>query len=96
MIIDIEAGDPRRLSRPEITLPTADPNKAEIIELNIAVMAFADVPEQHRFAEAIIGRLGKGARARNCAAAVVEPIADDMPSECRSSGLSDRTRWQRP
>jgi hypothetical protein len=61
-------------------LPTADPNKAEIIELNIAVMAFADVPEQHRFAEAIIGRLGKGARARNCAAAVVEPIADDMPA----------------
>jgi hypothetical protein len=36
--------------------------------------------EQHRFAEAIIGRLGKGAGAWNCAAAVVEPVADDMPA----------------
>src|SRR5437667_912769 len=45
MIIDIEAGDPGRLSRPEIALPAADPHKAEIVELDIAIMAFADVPE---------------------------------------------------
>src|SRR6266446_6022898 len=45
MIIDIEAGDPGRLSRPQIALPAADPHKAEIVELDIAVMAFADVPE---------------------------------------------------
>jgi hypothetical protein len=28
MIINIEAGDPSRLSRPEVALPTADPHKA--------------------------------------------------------------------
>ncbi len=80
MIIDIEPSDPGRLSRPEITLPTADPNKAEIVELDVAVMALADVPEQHRFTKAVIRRLGKGARAWNCAAAVVEPVADDVPA----------------
>src|SRR6266436_4882005 len=80
MIIDIEAGDPGRLSRPQIALPAADPHKAEIVELDIAVMAFADVPEQHRFAEAVVRRLRKGAGAGNRAAAVVEPVADDMPA----------------
>src|SRR5262249_49652256 len=80
MLVNIETGDPGRLSRPEIALPAADPHKAEIVELNIAVMAFADVPEQHRFAETIIGRLCKSAGAGNRAAAVVEPVADDMPA----------------
>src|SRR6202023_1583911 len=80
MIINIGAGAPSRLSRPEVALPTADPHKAEIIELDVAVMALADAPEQHRFTKAVIRRLGKGARAWNCAAAVVEPVADDMPA----------------
>src|SRR5438105_8845295 len=44
MIIDIEASDPGRPSRPQVALPAADPYKAEIVELDIAVMAFADVP----------------------------------------------------
>src|SRR5712671_4578743 len=69
MIINIEAGDPRRLPRPEVALPAADPHKAEIVELDVAIMALADVPEQHRFTKAVIRRLGKGARAGNCAAA---------------------------
>src|SRR5262249_27691524 len=80
MIVDIEAGDAGRLSRPEVALPAADPHKAEIVELHIAVMAFADVPEQHRFTEAVIGCLRKGAGAGNRAATVVEPVADDMPA----------------
>src|ERR1700732_4557464 len=80
MIINIEAGDPRRLSRPEVALPAADPHKAEIIELDVAIMALADAPEQHRFTKTVIRRLGKGARAGYCAAAVVEPVADDMPA----------------
>src|SRR5215831_4533976 len=79
MIIDVQAGHPRRLSRPEVAFPAADPHKAEIFELDVAMMALADVPEQHRFTKAVIRRLGKGARARNCAAAVVEPFADDTP-----------------
>ena len=45
-IVDIEAGDPGRLSRPQIALPAADPHKAEIVELDIAVIAFADMPER--------------------------------------------------
>src|SRR5262249_18761801 len=80
MIIDVAPSEPRRLPRTEVALPSADPHKAEVVELDIAVMAFADVPEQHRFAEAIIGRLCKGAGAGNRAAAVVEPVADDMPA----------------
>jgi hypothetical protein len=69
----------RRQPRPQIALPATDPHKAEIVELDISIMAFADVPEQHRLAEAIIGRLCKGAGAGYHAAAVVEPVADDMP-----------------
>ena len=33
MIVDIEASDPGRLSRPEVALPAPDPHKAEIVEL---------------------------------------------------------------
>src|SRR6516225_8034575 len=33
MIIDIETGDPGRLSRPQVALPATDPHKAEIVEL---------------------------------------------------------------
>src|SRR5690242_18652234 len=80
MIINKEAGHPCRLSRPQVALPAADPHKTELVELDVAIMALADVPEQHRFTKAVIGRLGKGARARNGAAAVVEPVADDMPA----------------
>jgi hypothetical protein len=44
MIINIEAGDPHRLSRPEVALPAAAPLKAEIVELDVAIMAVPDVP----------------------------------------------------
>src|SRR6516165_8130008 len=80
MVIDIKAGDPSRLSRPEVALPAADPDKAEIVELDAAIMALANVPEQHRFTKAVIWRLRKGAWTGNRAAAVVEPIADNMPA----------------
>jgi hypothetical protein len=80
MIVDVHAADPRGLSRPEVALPAADPHKTELVELDVAVMALADMPERHRFTETVIGRLSEGARARNRAAAVVEPVADDMPT----------------
>ena len=80
MFINIEAGDPRRAFRPEVALPAADPHKAEIVELDVAIMALADAPEQHRFTKTVIRRLRKSARAGYCAAAVVEPVADDMPA----------------
>src|SRR5258708_37530934 len=60
MIINIEAGDPSRLSCPEVALPAPDPHKAQIVELDVAIMALADVPEQHRFTKAAIRGLGKG------------------------------------
>src|SRR4051795_8906323 len=80
VLIDIEPGDPGRLACPEIALPTADPHEAQIVELNLAVMALADMPEQHRLTEAIIRRLGEGARTGDRAAAVVEPVADNVPA----------------
>src|SRR4051812_8711215 len=63
VLIDIEPSNPGRLARPEIALPTADPHEAQIVEFNVAVMALADMPEQHRLAEAVIRRLCEGARA---------------------------------
>src|SRR4051812_13904726 len=79
VLIDIEPSDPGRLARPEIALPTADPHEAQVVELNVAVMALADMPEQHRLAEAVIRGLSEGARTGNRAAAVVEPVADNVP-----------------
>jgi hypothetical protein len=40
----------------------------------------SDVPEQHRLAEAVVRGLGKGAGARDSAAAIVEPVSDDVPA----------------
>src|SRR5271156_5478506 len=59
MIINIEAGDPRRVSRPEVALPAADPHKAEIVEFDVAIMALADAPEQHRFTKPVSGAWAK-------------------------------------
>jgi hypothetical protein len=47
--------------------------------LDVAVMVLADVPKQHRLAKTVVGHLGEGARAGNRAAAVVEPLAGDVP-----------------
>src|SRR5207248_1583318 len=79
MFVDIHAADPSRLSCPEVALPAADPHKAQVVEFDVAVMALADVPKQHRLAKTVVGRLGEGARAGNRAAAVVEPLACDVP-----------------
>jgi hypothetical protein len=47
MIINVQTGYPRRLSRLEMTLPAADTHIAEIVELDLAIMALADVPKQN-------------------------------------------------
>src|ERR1700738_3580416 len=85
VIIDIEARDPGRLSRPEITLPTADPNKAEIIELNIAVTAFgrartAPIRRSHYRAP---GQRCRGMELRSCSCRTSRRRY--ASSECRSS-----------
>src|SRR5689334_16768959 len=79
MLVDIEAGDARCLARPEVAFPAADPHKAQIVELDVAVMALAHMPEQHRLAKPVVRRLAEGARTGNGAAAIVEPVADDVP-----------------
>src|SRR5690348_9000897 len=93
MVVDKEAGDAARLACPQIALPTADPHKAQIVELDVAVMAFADMPEQDRLAKAVIRRLAEGAGAGDRAAAIVEPVADDVPiRNVAHPGLPSRSR----
>ena len=49
------------------------------VEIDIAVMALPDVPEQDRLAEAVVRGLGERAGARDSAAAIVEPVSRDVP-----------------
>ena len=79
-LVDEETGRPFGLTRPEIALPSAHPDEAETIEIDVAVLATLDVPEEDRFAEAVVWGLSKRAGARDGAAAVVEPVSLDTPS----------------
>jgi hypothetical protein len=78
-VINEDASCPLGLSRPEIAFPSAHPDEAQTVEIDVAVMALPDVPEQHRLAEAVVRGLGEGAWARNSAAAIVEPVAHNVP-----------------
>jgi hypothetical protein len=50
-------------------------------------MALPDMPKQHRLADAVIGGLRKSAGTRDGTAAIVKPVAGDMPG----GNLSHRT-----
>jgi hypothetical protein len=65
---------------PEIAFPPSHPNEAQTIEIDLAIVAMRDVPEQDRFAEAVIGGLRERAGARYGATAIVEPVTRDAPS----------------
>ena len=68
-LVDEETGRALGLPRPKITFPSADPDEAETVEIDIAVPAALDVPEEDRLAEAVVWRLGEGAggtRQRSC------------------------------
>ena len=80
MLVDEEAGRSLGLPRPKITFPSADPDEAETVEIDIAVPATLDVPEEDRLAEAVVWRLSERAGARDSAATVVEPLAGDLPA----------------
>src|SRR5262249_24933637 len=69
-LVDEEAGRPFGLPRPQIALPSAHPYEAETVEIDVAVLATLDVPEEDRFTEAVVWRLSEGAGARDGAAAV--------------------------
>ena len=79
-VVNENAGRPLSLPRPEIAFPSSHPDEAQTVEIDIAVMAMSDVPEQHRLAEAVVRRLGEGAGAGDGAAAIVEPVSGDVPA----------------
>jgi hypothetical protein len=70
LVIDEHAGDPLSLSRPYIPFPSSHADKAQIVEIDIAVMTGTDVPEEGRLAEAVVWGLRKGAGTRDGATAI--------------------------
>src|SRR5262249_43493216 len=78
-LVDKDAGGPLGLSRPQITFPPSHTDKAQIVEIDIAVMTGPDVPEKHRLAEAVVRGLREGAGASDGAAAIVKPVSHDLP-----------------
>src|SRR6516165_849072 len=58
-IVDEDAGSSLGFSRPQITLPSPDPDEAQIVEADVAIVAMPDVPKQHRLADAAIRSLRK-------------------------------------
>ena len=42
-------------------------------------MTTSNVPEQDRLADAVVWGLGKGARASDSTAAIIEPVSYDVP-----------------
>jgi len=77
-LVDEETGRTLGLPRPEITFPSAHPDEAEAVEIDVAVLATLEVPEENRLAEAVVWRLSERAGARD-GAAVVEPVSRDTP-----------------
>ena len=74
-----ETGRPLNLPRPEIAFPSPHPDEAETVEVDVAVVATLDVPEENRLAETVVRGLSERAGARDGAAAVVEPVSRDVP-----------------
>jgi hypothetical protein len=66
-------------SRPQITFPSSHADKAQAVEIDIAVMTRPDVPEKDRLAEAVVRSLCERAGASDGAAAIVKPISLDVP-----------------
>src|SRR5262245_1699214 len=79
-IVDEDAGAPLGLPCPEIAFPSSHPHEAQTVQIDIAVMALPDVPEQDRLAEAVVRGLSERAGARDSAAAIVEPVSRDVPA----------------
>ena len=78
-LVDEETGGPLDLPAPEIAFPSAYPEEAETVEVDVAVVATLDVPEENRLAAAVVRGLREGTGARDGTAAVVEPVSRDVP-----------------
>jgi hypothetical protein len=79
-LVDEDTGCPLNLPRPEIAFPSAHPDEAETVEVDVAVVATLDMPEENRLAETVVRRLSERARARDGAAAIIKPVSCDVPS----------------
>lgn len=58
--VNEDAGSSVGLFRPRITFPSRDPNKTQIVEVEMAEVPLPDVPRQHRFAEPAVWSLREG------------------------------------
>src|SRR5262245_44430835 len=79
-LVNEDTSRPLCLPGPEIAFPAPNPEEAQTVESDVAVVALPDVPEENRLAVPVVWGLGKGAGAGDGAAAIVEPVADDVPA----------------
>jgi hypothetical protein len=83
--VDKDASGSPNLSGPQITLPSSNPDKAQIIEFDVAVVAFPDVPEKDRLARAVIGGVARKCRGRrgrsyNCRTSLLRCASPEFQS----------------
>jgi len=79
-VVNEDAGRPLAFPAQRSPSHLSYPDEAQTVEIDFAVVAMFDVPEQHRLAEAVVRGLGEGAGARHSAAAIVEPVSGDVPA----------------
>jgi hypothetical protein len=79
-LVNEETGRLLGLPCPEVAFPSPYSDEAETVEVDVSIVAAPDVPEENGLAEAVVRGLGKGAGARNGAAAIVKPVPGDMPA----------------
>ncbi len=78
-VVDKSAGTASRIVVPNVSLKTSDQYNTEIVEFDLSKMTFLNVPKKNVLAVVVVRRLAERARTGNGAAAVVEPIASDVP-----------------
>src|SRR5690606_22566292 len=64
---------------PDVAAERTEHRNIQAVEIDGAVAALLDVPDENALAEPVVGRLGPRAGAGNCAAAHVEPLTREVP-----------------
>ncbi len=77
--VDVDAHAGLGFAGPEIAFELAERHEVEPVEPHVAEMPLADMPCEHALAMVAGRRLRELARARDVAAADVEPVASEMP-----------------
>jgi hypothetical protein len=78
-VVNEEPGCSFHLSRPKVTIPPYNSDKAKIVEVYVPVVPTLDMPEHDCLTEAIVRGLSESTWTRDGTAAVVEPISGDVP-----------------